>query len=216
MPSPATGEPDGSRCRFVQFAPAGEDVRCRRRCGDPGVAQQWRARHGVLSRDGGGTTGTVTIEDIPTPAREIRNTPAELEMLEKGDVVGYYESRLARGDAYAALALDVVKNQGVLGKAANLWLFDNVAALSIDRKKALFSGGTYIDFIESVNVGLAGAHASAVDLDSYGVRGLLSAGPISAYHETYSISRGLSATTFGGSALGFRTSYWCGGCDTGP
>lgn len=53
----------------------------------------------------------------------VPNTPAELEMLANNDVQGYYESRLERGDSYAGLALDVVNNQGVLGKSANAWLF---------------------------------------------------------------------------------------------
>lgn len=101
-------------------------------------------------------------------------------------------------------------------KLANAWLFTQVAALPKDQKIELLNGGSYLDFIRSVNIGLANDHAEAADSDGSGLIGLLSADQISKYHELYFQSRGLPANTFGGSALGFRTDIWCTGCDTVP
>lgn len=150
-----------------------------------------------------------TVSGIP-------NTNSEISLLQKGDVAGYYRSRLARGEGYAALALDVINNRGVLGTAANAWLFTQVAALPQDQQRRLLGGGTYIDFVRSVNIGLANEHRRAVKRDTGGVPGLLSADQISRYHENYFQSLGLPANTFGGSAFGFRTSFWCTGCDSVP
>lgn len=142
-------------------------------------------------------------------------------MLENEDVLGYYRSRLDRGEEYASLAIDVVTNRG-LGKTANLWLFRNVALeLSRDEQEQLLDGGTYLGFVRRVNIGIARAHADAVDRDftdrSGRVPGLLSADQISAYHERFFIGLGLPRHTFGGSAFfGVRTEFWCPSCDTGP
>ncbi len=155
--------------------------------------------------------------DVAQKGNNLRNTPEELEMLENGNVVGYYESRLARGDQYAKLALNVVRNEGVLAKSANAWMFTQVTALSTNEMQALLNGGTYVDFIRRVNVGLADAHATFVDADTRGTLGLLSADQISTYHEQFFTSVGLPAATFGGSFFfGVRTSYWCDGCDSVP
>ena len=147
----------------------------------------------------------------------LRNTEEERSLLfEEGDVVGYYESRAARGDHYAKLALQVVRNQG-LGKAANIWLFNNVKSLNPEQLASLLNGGSYIDFVRRVNVGLAREHFLAVDADNSGnISGLLSANQISEYHEIFFIEQGLPPTTFGGSFLGFRTEYWCVSCDVDP
>jgi RHS repeat-associated protein len=155
---------------------------------------------------------------IDNPGAGIPTIDYEREMLRGNDVIEYYESRLSRGDGYASLALQVVKNEGVLGKAANLWLFRNVVTtLSDADKRQLLSDGTYVDFVRQVNIGLANAHALAVDRDVIGTPGLLSAAQISQYHEEYFRSVGLPATTFGGSAFfGIRTTYWCGECDWDP
>ena len=144
----------------------------------------------------------------------LRNTVEEERLLfEENDVIDYYESRAARGDDYAALALDVVHNRG-LGKLANAWLFNNVKALPPEALENFLGGDTYIEFQRSVNIGLARAHFMAVESDTRGRFGLLSADQITEYHEVYFTQRGLPYTTFGGSFLGFRTSYWCAGCDT--
>lgn len=151
------------------------------------------------------------------PQGSLRNTAEELKLLANGNVVGYYQSRLTRGDHYAKLALNVVKNVGILAKSANAWMFRQVAMLSNAEKSALLSGGSYVDFIRRVNVGLAEAHARFVDADTQGTLGLLSADQISTYHEQFFESVGLPATTFGGSFFfGVRTSYWCDGCDSVP
>lgn len=139
-------------------------------------------------------------------------------MLQKNDITGYYKSREARGDAYAPLALDVVSNSGFLGKSANLWMFNTIAfALSDSEKARVLGDGTYIDFIRRTNIDLANRHARAVNADTFGVRGLLSANQISEYHESYFRNLGLPGATFGGSLFfGVRTDYWCSGCDSAP
>ena len=147
--------------------------------------------------------------------KEIRNSSGELDALKKGDVEGYYSSRILRGDGYAVLALDVVKNRGLLGRLANWWLGENIGAVQIRLKDSHAITGDLSDgqFRRLVNVDLARAHGAAVDSDNLGVRGLLSPSQISQYHENYFRSLGLPASTFGGSAWGMRTTYWCNSCD---
>jgi hypothetical protein len=63
---------------------------------------------------------------------------------------------------------------------------------------------------------LANLHREFGDQDDIGIIGLLSARQISEYHEDYFLSEGLPRNTFGGSVFGFRTEYWCVGCDLLP
>lgn len=153
------------------------------------------------------------------------NTPEEREMLAKGDIRGYYEARAKQGDTYAPLALEVIRNGGLLGRLANAWLFRQVAlTLPPAQQKALldkYGNGTYAGFMRYVSTQLARAHFNAVNNDYRNrignVPGLLSAEQITAYHEAFFGSLGLPASTFGGSApFGWHTSYWCNTCDTSP
>ena len=80
----------------------------------------------------------------------LKNSPEQLEMLASGDIQGYYNSRLAAGDAYAELALDVINNEGVLGKTANAWLFTQVVALPKTAQQTLLGEGTYMNFIKPI------------------------------------------------------------------
>ncbi|RLA38696.1 MAG: hypothetical protein DRR42_28330, partial [Gammaproteobacteria bacterium] len=149
---------------------------------------------------------------------DLTNSTKEKTLLDQRDVIGYYTSRLVRGDAYASLALGVVRNQGYLGFAANAWLYAQVGLLSAEERNSLLSknGGSYSSFIKVVQNGLANAHSSSVDKDYKGFVGLLSADQISKYHEDYFEGHGLPRNTFGGSVFGFRTEYWCVGCDLVP
>jgi len=143
----------------------------------------------------------------------LRNSQAEIQMLDRKDVDGYYTSRLSRGDGYASLALDVVRNQGALGSLANFWLFRNVVLnLSEEQKKKLMNGGSYSDFVRRVNIALASLHAENVDSDFSGIYGLLSSSQIRKYHENYFETLGLPKRTFGGSWF-FGIDLWCTGCD---
>lgn len=146
----------------------------------------------------------------------IRTSPEEVALLAKNDIQGYYENRWFRGDAYAPLALEVVRNTGLLGTTANAWLFTQVVASN----RPLPGGGTYIEFIRKVNIGLANAHRSGVEADRVRILGLLSRNQIRDYHENYFRSLGLPGLTFGGTVMGFMgegaNSLWCIACDSAP
>jgi len=171
----------------------------------------------ILANLSSGSSNLIRLQlkkssDKPT----IRNNSNELQMLQKKDVTGYYMSRLSRGDFYASLALEVVRDQGFLGTSANLWLQYQVNQLPESRRNELLNGGTYSGFQRRVNVALANLHAYEVDVDFQGsVYGLLSRNQIRDYHESYFIELGLPKVTFGGAIMGFMglDSFWCEGCD---
>jgi len=134
----------------------------------------------------------------------------------KQAIVKFYESRIERGDKYCKLAIGVVKNSSLLGRAANHWLKYQVKVVNSHREQEILKGKSWFEFNEMVNLNIAKRHALAVTNDNFGRLGILSSGQISEYHESYFRELGLSARTFGGSSLGFRTSYWCRGCDARP
>ena len=144
----------------------------------------------------------------------IRTSQAERNLLARNDVEGYYEARWSRGDAYAPLALEVVRNNGPLGILANTWLNIQIKFAG----SQVLRGNTNAGFIRMINIGLADAHRSAVDVDSYRVLGLLSREQVRDYHEIYFRSLGLPGLTFGGTIMGFMgaDSYWCIACDSIP
>jgi len=151
-----------------------------------------------------------------------RNTPTEIWLLKQGNYVGYYESRVARGMRYERMALDVVHNRGLMGRAANQWLAMQYGFLLKTNPSHPIGVGSYDDFRQSVSLELARAHADAVDRDRSGVWGLLSQRQITDYHERFFVGTGLPAMTFGGSVyattpLGRVWPDWCGSaCDSVP
>ena len=139
----------------------------------------------------------------------------EKELLKKGDVEEYYQSRLDRGDKYAATALGVVRNNTELGRLANARLLNEVL-LGHNPGKHLDGLGTE-GFLRKVNLALAEAHAKAVDADQYVLKGLLSANQITDYHGDYFQELGLPRSTFGGSLpLSEFLFNWCPECDPSP
>tara|TARA_R110002049_G_scaffold9778_19_gene49023 strand:+ start:253 stop:660 length:408 start_codon:yes stop_codon:yes gene_type:complete len=98
---------------------------------------------------------------------ELRNTLKELELLGTGDVIGYYESRIQRGDPYAPLAIQVAQNSGVLGRAANIELRADIRlAHAIGRQVKLPSN--IDEAVQQVRIDLANIYAEQVDLDIRG------------------------------------------------
>jgi RHS repeat-associated protein len=189
------------------------------RCGGGGHVVRCFGGGGQHGKAGGeGKAKKSSVNSNSRQNNNLRNTPEQIAMLEKNDIQGYYMSRIEMGDKYGQLALDVINNEGLLGKNANMWLFRNVAIeLPEADKRALLGSGTYVDFVKKVSIGLANAHARYVDADSFGVRGLLSSDQVSQYHEEYFQSLGLPIYTFGGSFFfGYRMSWWCEGCDKVP
>jgi hypothetical protein len=153
---------------------------------------------------------------LQTAEQNFRTNDFENKALAEGRIHDFYESRLSRGDQYAELALSVLDNSSVLGMGANIWMEMQVNALPYEQKAALLHGRMWKDFSHQVNIDLAKAHAKAVNTDTVGIPGLLSAADITKYHEDYFTSLGLPANTFGGSALYFKTDYWCDQCDLLP
>ncbi len=155
-------------------------------------------------------------------------TEEEQAMLDDGNIEGFYQSRLSRGDGYASTALGVVQNNTDLGRAANAQLLLEVYIQVIDGKIALPSQ-TPEEFLRMVNLELAKAHVEAVNSDVINfnagraqggtVPGLLSETQVQRYHETYFMRIGLPKDTFGGATFGINNNAvfnWCRGCDPLP
>ena len=152
----------------------------------------------------------------PSVCRSVPTSAAERTALSRGDVDAYYNSRLARGDQYAALALDVVHGRGFMGNAARVWMA-GASALSHDLNDINQVNQPLLDLMSGqVSLDLARAHMGATDADRAGVPNLLSANDIRNYHEDYFASRGLPRSTFGGNWPSNSSAYWYQGCETSP
>ena len=148
------------------------------------------------------------FEDERHP-KNLRETEQERILRQLGDVYGYYLARMQRGDRYAETALQVVMNQGGLGKAANFGL----------KWTAFLHSTDYNEY--EVNIRLMNAHGAAVHSDMNGIPGLLNNMQITKYHHEVFEQLGLPHSTFGGTPVtgmmwesNVWNSIWCEGCDT--
>lgn len=180
-------------------------------------------RRSITSRCMGCAAQMATSARGSSGGQGIPVSATEQASLDKGTGAGaveFYESRQSRGDGYAKLALAVINEASDEQWAQSYGRLAN-AQLALEMMVSAASQGrqlpNYGDFMTSVNVGLARAHANAVRSDNVGVPGLLSASQIQRYHENYFRSIGMPASTFGGQTVGFNNDSfmdWCRGCDT--
>jgi hypothetical protein len=174
----------------------------------PHLDRYW-PEHEVLNR--GGAILRQQARQRVAPTLDINKD--EEQALQRGDVLEFHKSRLARGERYAATALGVVRGDTKLGRLANARLLSEVLLGS--------NPGRYINclgtdgYLRKVNLDIAHAHAKAVRADRAGVAGLPSAAQIRKYHEDYFTQQGLAGSVFGGSVpLSEFFFDWCPGCDS--
>ncbi|WP_447894313.1 RHS repeat-associated core domain-containing protein [Vreelandella sp. GE22] len=144
----------------------------------------------------------------------LRETSMQRDLRLAEDVEGYYTARAEAGDAYAARALMVVRNECSSFDACIM------ASANFRLKSAAFFRGIDID-TKDVQVRLMNAHANAVEQDDLGVPGLLNPVQIAEYHHDIFNDLGLPNSTFGGTPItgtpGEATVWdwlWCKGCDS--
>ena len=123
-----------------------------------------------------------------------------------GDPVAFWQSRYLRGDKLAPVSLDVLLNRGPRGWIANirLRLFDPLGRVNRHQ----------------LSVDLMSKHAIAIQGDTAGIPGQLSALESTKIHHEVFRKAGLPSITFGGTPftgstmdLLITTPFWCSGCD---
>ncbi len=144
---------------------------------------------------------------------KLQETEEQRELRLANDVEGYYEARAAAGDAYAARALMVVRNECTSVDACIM------ATANFGLHGTAFINGVDVD-TRDVQIRLMNAHANAVALDQVNVPGLLSPEQITVYHHQVFLDLGLPKATFGGTPVTGQlwevpvwTDIWCKGCD---
>ena len=129
--------------------------------------------------------------------------------MNEGKTRAFWESRAQSGDPLAEAALDVINNEGFLGRAANALLDMYAGLLDLDVDQ------------DQLSADLARAHARATKNDTRGTKGLLHAEGITEYHHRAFDRHGLPNSAFGGTPFTGSTweanitgSLWCGACDS--
>lgn len=142
-------------------------------------------------------------------------SPVEEKMVQVGDVSGFWNSRKAKGDPIADIALKSLNPPGGFFDA----LFGGRSVNDRLEAFARVYTGKSVD-LEKVRKDFMREHAQAVQNDNKGKPGLLDPGQVYDYHQKVFSGYGLPSTAFGGSPFTghkmeshLTRGLWCSDCD---